>query len=286
MVTHSEKQPELRWDHRELPWDAVDRGVLADRRLLFYMLAVASVIEITSDIYTGNLVRYFEGDDEVGGWLANGWEPEELQHGAALKHYVQAVWPDFDWDDAYRRFHEDYVTYCRVEYLGPTRALEMARRCVVETGTCSYYAMIGRAAPCPVLRQLAENIRNDEANHYRHFYDYFQRYRQSEKPPRRSVLKALVDKSVEINGEDGLIAFRHVWQQMNPGRTFHKREYRRFERAVLGLARRNYPFRLAANMGTRPLGLPLLAQQCTDATLAGAARAAARVSGRAAATVD
>lgn len=286
MNNHVPKEHQFRWRCEDLPWDAIDRDAVVDQRLLFYLLAVASVIEITSDVYTANLVSYFHDDAEVCGWLAQGWEPEELQHGVALRQYVQHVWPDFDWDDTYRRFHDDYVTYCQVEHLGPTRALEMARRCVVETGTCSYYTMLSRVAPCPVLATLARNIRNDEAGHYRYFYQYFRRYREIERPPRRSVLRALVGRAVEINGEDGYIAFKHIWQQTNPGRTFHPRVYRRFERAVFGLARREYPFRLAVNMGTRPLGLPLFAQQCTDATLAGAARLVSRMTGRTTSTFD
>lgn len=270
---------EMRWHHEDLPLDAVERAAVADDRLLFYMVAGASFVEITTDLYTRNLIEYFQGDEEVQGWLEAGWEPEELQHGQALRRYVAAAWPDFDWETAYRAFFAEYKDCCQVEFLGPTRALEMARRCIVEMGTCTYYTMITRFTRCPVLAELAENIRTDEASHYRHFHDYFLRYRAEEKPSRPRVLRALVARIREIDGEDGYLAFKHVWQASNPRRPFEKRYYRRFTRAVRGLAAEHYPFRMAVHMTSKPLGLPLRAQRWIDGTVAAGAHLAARMTG-------
>lgn len=273
----------LRWRHEALPYDTIDRDAMAQKRLVFYLLATASFIEITTDLYTRNLIDYYVGDGEIQGWLAEGWEPEELQHGKALRRYVETVWPDFDWEATYRRFFAEYRECCKVELLGPTRALEMARRCIVETGTCSYYTMIQRLSPCPVLAELAGNIRTDEAGHYRHFYGYFKRYRENEAPPRRAILKTLIGRIREIDGEDGYIAFKHVWAAVNPGQSFRKRHYRAFTRAVRALAVEHYPFRMAANMAMKPLGFSLKTQRRTEAALAASVRFAARVTGSAAA---
>lgn len=275
----------LRWRHEALPYEAVDRDLMADQRMLFYLIATASFIEITTDLYTRNLVDYYAGDDEVQGWLAAGWEPEELQHGRALRRYIETVWPEFDWEGTYRSFFAEYRECCKVELLGPTRTLEMARRCIVETGTCSYYTMIRDLSPCPVLAELAGNIRTDEAGHYRHFFDYFKRYRQNEAPPRRAILKTIVARLREIDSEDGYIAFKHVWVAANPGRAFDKRYYRRFTQAVRAIAVNYYPFRMAAHMATKPLGLALRAQKRTDAILAATVRLASRATGRDAAYV-
>lgn len=276
------KRPALRWRLEALPFESVERDALVDNRIVFYLLATASFVEITTDLYTRNLIDYFAGDREIQGWLAGGWEPEELQHGRALRRYVETVWPDFEWEISYRKFLAEYRECCKVELLGPTRALEMARRCIVETGTCSYYTMIQRLAPCPVLAELAGNIRTDEASHYRHFYDYFRRYSKEEGPSRRQVLRALIGRIREIEGEDGYIAFKHVWLAVNPGARFEKRYYRRFTRAVRKVAVEHYPFRMAATMATKPLGLMEKSQRRTVATLAGSARFAARLTGGAA----
>jgi len=267
----------MRWNQEDLPFDAVDRAAVADDRLVFYLVTTASFVEITTDLYTRNLVEYFDGDDEVQGWLQAGWEPEELQHGTALRRYIQSAWPEFDWDAAYRNFIAEYKHCCQVEFLGPTRTLEMARRCIVEMGTCSYYTMLARAARCPVLAELAENIRTDEAGHYRHFHAYFRRYSEAERPSRRTILKTLIGRIREIDGEDAYIAFKHVWQAANPGRPFKARYYKAFNRAVRRLAGEHYPFRMAIHMTIQPLGLGVKTQRRLTAALARTARMAARI---------
>lgn len=269
----------LRWRHEMLPWNEVDRERMAGEELFFYLLTTASFVEITTDLYTRNLVEYFAGDDEVQAWLANGWEPEELQHGKALRRYVQTVWPGFDWEGTYRSFLEEYRACCKVELLGPTPTLEMARRCIVETGTCSYYTMVGSLSPCPVLSELTDNIRKDEASHYRHFHEYFLRYRAEESPSRSAILKTLVARIREIDGEDAFIAFKHVWQAEHPGEPFRKRYYTRLSRLIRHVAVEHYPFRMAAHMMSQPLGFQPRTQVRVNAGLGHAARFFSRVTG-------
>src|SRR5258708_3892179 len=119
------------WSIEDIPYGALDRAAVRDDAQLFYTLATASFVEITSDLYTRNLIEFFHGDAEVADWLAGGWEPEELQHGAALRRYVERAWPDFDWTDGYRRFMAEFTQFCSVDQLAPTRALGMAARGVV-----------------------------------------------------------------------------------------------------------------------------------------------------------
>ncbi len=275
----STPHPSPRWNYHDLPYERIDPEVMAGEETLFYFLATASFVEITTDIYTRNLIEYFAGDEEVEAWLASDWEPEEMQHGHALKRYVQTAWPDFDWETAYDAFIAEYRECCQAEFLGPTPTLEMARRCVVETGTCSYYTMIGKLSPCPVLRALTDNIRTDEAGHYTHFHGYFQRYRQAEKPSRAEITKALWGRIKEIDGEDAYIAYKYVWKARHPGEEFKREYYRRFTRLMRGLAVKQYPFRMAVHMMTQPLGFGLKTQQRLTATLAVSARLIARATG-------
>ncbi len=65
-----------------------------------------------------------------------------MQHGRALKRYVETAWPDFAWDDAYRDFLAEFLRFCSVDQLASTRALELAARCVVETGTAAGGAIL------------------------------------------------------------------------------------------------------------------------------------------------
>jgi len=279
-MTEADACARLRWNCQDLPYAKVDRAAMAEQQLSFYAVATASFVEIASDLYAQNLIEFFDGDDAVCRWLAAVWEPEEIQHGIALRQYTAAAWPDFNWHRSFERYRKEYATYCNAQRLGPTRALEMARRCVVETGTFSYYTMLQRMAPCPVLAQLAGRIRADEAGHYRQFRHLFLRYSGRELPSRSATAKALILRAWEINGEDGLIAFKHVWQEMNPAREFRTNDYTNFTRALGVSALQHYPLRTAVHMVTGLLGLPCKPRQGVDTAIASLFRALLHVKAR------
>ena len=52
-----------------------------------------------------------------------------------------------------------------------SRRGEMIARCVVESGTSSYYSAIRDATDEPVLKEIAGRIAADEYRHYKLFYD-------------------------------------------------------------------------------------------------------------------
>lgn len=245
-----------RWTLDNLPLDRIDTARVRDDRILFYILTAASFVEISSDIYTGNLLRHYAGDAEVETWLARGWEPEEIRHGRVLKAYVTRAWPDFDWDGSYRRFIADYGSACTVEELESSRALEMAARCIVEMGTTTYYQAIHDYAAEPVARQMAALIRNDEIGHYKHFYRYFRRYRDSEGTGRLRVAGALWRRILEIRDGDADTAIWHIFQTEHPGASRQGQAFRHCFGEVAAVIRRHYPASMALKMALRPLALP------------------------------
>ncbi len=167
-------------------------------RDLFYLLVSASFIESGSDTYAGNLATYYARVPDAAGWLSEHWEAEELQHGLALRRYVEHVWPEFDWERGYARFFGEYSKTCSIDQFEPTEGLEMAARCVVETGTAAYYRALEQASDEPVLRDLTRRISNDEVRHYKHFYHFFNRFAESERLGRLRVLGALARRLLEI----------------------------------------------------------------------------------------
>jgi hypothetical protein len=243
------------WTIDEIPFQDIDRDEVHDDRQLFYSLAAASFIEITSDLYTANLVQFYAGDDEVTDWLSHRWEPEELQHGAVLKRYVQTVWPEFGWNAAYRDFFAEYQNCCAIELLAPTRALELASRCVVETGTATFYRALADVTREPVLKRIATNISSDEVRHYKNFYRFFRRYCEREHISRVAISRTLWQRMIEVDAEDAFLSFKHVFLAANPNTEFQPGDYRRFRANVRGLARRYYPWNMAVRMILRPLEL-------------------------------
>lgn len=246
---------EAPWSVDQITYGALDRSRVQFDRQLFYLLSSASFIEITSDLYTRNLVEFFGDDRETVDWLKNGWEPEELQHGLALKRYVQAAWPEFDWEEAYRCFFTEYSSTCSMEALEPSASLELVARCVVETGTSSFYRMIGEASDEPVLKELAGRIAADEVRHYKHFYRYFCKYCARERPGRLAIFRTLLGRTTEIQSEDAFIAFKHVCLTQNPQREFDPRDYDNYRRGIKRLAKEHFPQEMATKMILKPLGL-------------------------------
>jgi hypothetical protein len=243
------------WSLEDIPYASVRADRVRTDRKLFYLLAAASFVEITSDLYTRNLIDYFQGDTEVEEWLKGVWQPQELRHGVALKRYVQSGWPEFNWEQCYRHFTEEFSQFCKLEKLGPTRALEMASRCFVETGTATLYTMIQRVTREPVLGLLTANIRADEISHYKHFYHYFLRYRDQEHTGSWEVLRVLWSRSAMIENEDAYYAFKHEFEACHPNVSFHDDEYEAFRRHYLNIAKHDYPLAMAVKMSLKPLAL-------------------------------
>jgi hypothetical protein len=260
------------WRIEDIPFDALAPAALRDNADLFYLLTAASFVEITSDLYTQNLVEYFAHDPPVAEWLRGTWEPQEVQHGVALRRYIAGVWPEFDWRDAYARFYAEYSRHCRVELLAPTHTLELVARCVVETGTASLYTMIQALSPEPVLRVLARRIRDDEIHHYRYFYHAFLRYRTCEPAGRRDVARVLFRRLRLIDNEDAYLSFKHAYLARHPRETDTRRMYKSFQKRWVQLARRHYPYEMAAKMFLKPLALNPRLRRATVPLLAAGAR--------------
>ena len=260
------------WSTEDIPYDTLAHDRVRDDRRLFYIVASASFVEITSDLYTHNLIDYFRHDSEVVEWLGMVWQKEELQHGDALRRYVQTAWPEFDWEAAYRGFLAEYTPLCTVDQLESTRALEMVARCVVETGTASFYRMLSAQSREPVLKQLAARISADEVRHYKHFYRYFLRYQASERPGRTAVLRTLWRRTAEIEAEDGYHAFRSVFLVRNPGTEFQRRDYAAYLDGIAQLAKHHFPYGMAAKMLLKPLGLSAVVGRTVSPAIASTIR--------------
>ncbi len=250
----------LPWTLADIDFAAIETERVRSDDAMFMLVCSASFVESGSDTYTGNLLAHFSGDDEVGTWLREHWEPEELQHGRALRAYVRHVWPEFDWDAAYAGFFEEYARLCTTEELEATCGQEMAARCIVEMGTTTYYQALNAACTEPVLRDLTWRIRSDEVRHYKNFHAFFQKYQRTEHLGRRHVLAAIVRRALELRREDASIALRHVaaWRRRS-GSPCAADDAPASSRELMDQAYRlvsqHLPMDLAVRMAVKPLRL-------------------------------
>jgi hypothetical protein len=269
-------QQHRKWTLDTIPWDDFRRERVAGSDELFYMVATASFIEITSDFYTGNLINHFAGDEEVSTWLAHHWEPEELQHGTVLREYVRRAWPDFDWQKHYAAFKAEYTRLCPPEALLPERSLEMAARCVVEMGTSCYYSALHHASDEPVLKAITRNIYRDEIGHYKYFYRYFRRYREREHISRVQVASTLWRRLRVIDDEDTYISLKHAYDWRHPGQPYDRNVYKTLIGRCRQLAKGHFPHHLSAGMLLKPLDIPRPAMRVAMPLMEGMTRLAMR----------
>lgn len=250
-----------RWDYHEIDYSRIDVDRIKGNRFLFRILTIASYIEITSGIYEENLSSYYRGDEPLVSWLQGTWEVEEVQHGEALRRYVETVWPEFDWEGGYERFRERYLPLCTTDAFQPTKAREMLARMVVETGTSTYYKALSQYAADldePVLEELARNISRDEVHHFKAFNEAFTRYNADEKNSKKVIIKVLYSRLRDASDEDVEIAHR----SLQPDEDFEV-----FRKEIKAFAKRYYPYDMAVRMLMRPLSLNHYIEHSTAVTV-------------------
>ena len=257
-----------RWSLDDIPYDKIEIGLARQDPYLLYLIAAASFVEITSDLYSQNLISYFETQPALQQWLRRHWAREEVQHGEALKRYVLTVWPSFDWESAYADFYREYMAFCKPELLGPTQVQELVARCVVETGTATFYTALSRFTQEPVLAKLADLIRQDEVRHYHRFYHDFLALSTVDGVGRLAISRTLWDRVAEVEQEDAYCALKHVFLSVNPEKAFDKRQYQMFRRHYAPLFQQHFPYRTAANMFVKPLRLNRSVQRLSTRGLA------------------
>lgn len=262
-----------RWGLDDIPFEQIEVSKARNSEELFYLVTSASFIEIASDLYTSNLIQHFQGDEAVVQWLQDHWQHEEMRHGYSLRDYVRHVWPEFDWQSAYDSFFDEYSRMCTIEEFEPTRGLEMVARCVVETGTATFYTALSLHAAEPVLAGIAARIRAEEVGHYKHFYQYYRQYSEAESPSRWRVLGAIRRRVLEARNSDAEVALWHVYAHRHPGAD-RQADKPAFQKVLKGLGRavkQHYPVNMAAKMVLRPLSLPPRVNQVIEGPLSRAA---------------
>ena len=270
-LSRGSKLDAAHWTLDDLELDRIERDKVRDDELIYALVTAASFVETAAELYTSNLVLHFP-DARARAWLANRWRLEELQHGRALRAYVEAAWPELDWEQGYRGFFDEYSRLCTMDELESSRALEMAARCVVETGTATFYTSLHACAREPVLKRLTGFIRRDEVRHYNYFRSFYQDYQAEERVGRLGVLRALRKRFTEAEQEDAYIGFRHAWLMRHPGETFRDEYFTEFMRQVRTGFAPHYPYRMMIQMLLQPLDLNRTVQKLAIPLLARGAR--------------
>src|ERR1700722_7380220 len=148
------------WTLDDIPWHRFDPTRLEPG--IVAIVKAASLVEYNGAAYARHLCRVF-ADDLRFQESARQWGEEEVQHGAALARWAALADPEFDFDLALARFRGGFrIDFDSDRSRRGSRAGEMVARCVVETGTSSYYTALRDAAAEPVMKEICWHIAADE----------------------------------------------------------------------------------------------------------------------------
>ena len=167
------------WMLDDIPWHAFDRAKVAPD--LIAIVKAASMVEYNAGDYVTYLKNVF-ADDVRFTRAAEGWGREEVQHGIALARWAKLADPSFDFEASFRRFKDGFrLPLEATSSIRGSRTGELIARCMVETGTSSYYTALADSTEEPVLEAICRRIAADEFAHYALFHNHMRRYMQAER---------------------------------------------------------------------------------------------------------
>lgn len=193
------------WTLDDIPWDQFD-AARVDPHILKVVKAAAMVERNAAD-YTAYLGNVFADDETFRAYTAD-WREEEEQHGDALGKWAELAEPGFDYQAAFKRFTDGYrIDTDAAESIRGSRTGELIARCIVETGTSSFYSALRDAADEPVLKWICHRIAGDEFRHFKMFYTTMKQYQQKENIPAWRRLMVALGRIRET--EDDELAFAY-----------------------------------------------------------------------------
>ncbi len=193
------------WRIEDVAWDEFDPAKV-DPNIL-RLVKSAAMVERNGTEYAVYLNRVFR-EDPAFCQASDNWAVEEVQHGDALGKWAELAQPGWSFAESFERYRTGYKLPLDAEAsVRGSKTGELIARCMVETGTSSYYTALADATDEPVLEQVCRLIAADEYRHFKLFYDHMKRYLAREKI---SVLKRLRIAAGRITeSEDDELAYAY-----------------------------------------------------------------------------
>jgi len=238
------------WTLEHIPWSEFDPARVDPE--IVKLVKAAAMVEFNGGDYAAYLNRVFADDPEFQA-VATEWAEEEVQHGRALAEWAKLADPTFDFVTAFKRFTDGFSIDIDAEHsVRGSRAGELVARCIVETGTSSYYAALREAVDEPVLKEICRNIAADELRHYKLFYTHLRRYLDREGLTGWRRLKVTLARLGE--SEDDELAYAYFAANHPDERYDRKRFSRAYARRAYAVYRRHHVERAIA-MALKASGL-------------------------------
>lgn len=245
------------WSNDDVDWTRFDASKV-DPELLAAVKA-ASLVEFNAHDYVTYLTRIYEEARPEAMESIRRWGEEEVQHGLALGRWAETADPNFNFREAFARFQAGYKPAHFAGGEGSVRGSrrgEMIARCVVESGTSSFYSAVRDASEEPVLKEIAGRIAADEFRHYRLFYELLTSETEAELPLWRRLWVAVT----RVNeSDDDELSYAYYCANVAPTDVaeipYRREEFARaYHAAGMGLYRRHHIDKLV-KMVAKPAGI-------------------------------
>lgn len=245
------------WTMDDIPWNRFDVSKIEPG--LLCAVKAAALVEFNAPDYVTYLKRIFAGADARTLSDIERWGEEEIQHGRALARWAEIADPSWSFTEAFTRFRAGYrpphfVSNHAISVRGSRRG-EMIARCVVESGTSSYYSAIRDATEEPVLKDIAGRIAADEFRHYKLFFET----QASQPEPDLSFWKKLIVAMTRVNeSDDDELAYAfycaNVSADEEAGKPYERATYARASFARSGAVYRRHHVRKLVQMVAKAIG--------------------------------
>ena len=215
------------------------------------------MVEANAHDYVIYLTNVFADRPDVQAAIKQ-WGDEEVQHGAALAKWAETADPDFSFEQSFARFKEIYrIPMDVAESVRGSRAGELIARCVVESGTSSFYTAIKEATDEPVLKDVAQRIAADEFRHYKLFYNTLKSF--GDAPSFWERLKVAALRVNEADDDELASAYFAANTVAGDGTVYRREKFAAaYEACALSLYQRHHTNRLvsmiAKAVGLQPHG--------------------------------
>ncbi len=240
------------WRIDDVAWERFDRSRLDED--VIKLVKAAAMVERNGTDYAIYLNNVFKDDPDFR-QAADNWAVEEVQHGDALGRWAMLADPGWDYAACFARYQDGYKLPLDIDTsVRGSRTGELIARCMVETGTSSYYSALADATGEPVLEQICRLIAADEFRHFKLFYDHMRRYLAREKLGVVARLRIAAGRITET--EDDELAFAFHCSNDPPGTPYvHKRSIAGYMSRAMGFYRLRHIER-SIGMILKSVGLP------------------------------
>jgi hypothetical protein len=224
------------WHIDQVAWDRFDPARVEPG--IIPLVKAAAMVERNGDDYALYLKGVFHDDPDFQQAAMN-WAEEEVQHGEALGKWATLADPGWDFREAFAKYREGYKIDTKADAsIRGSRTGELIARCMVETGTSSYYTALGEGTAEPVLKEVCRLIAADEYRHFKLFYDHMKRYLARENLSFLQRLRVAAGRIGE--SEDDELAFAFHCSNDPPGLAY---DHDRCIAGYMGRAMGYYRFR-------------------------------------------